>query len=871
MERRPPSRSPLAPSSHQRTVAAARKRAPRHPPAPEARLRQAVAAVLLPVHRALIAAAKRTRPARAARHDAAGLYADILPALLALPGARAIGQTSAGPILVAELPGAPVVVVVTGQHGEEQAGPLLFAEHGEAIFAAARRLGAGLRVYPCVNPEGFDRRSRRDRSGNVHANSFMEYLVAGRWAGELAPGDVPEATRRPHQQAPETRALYDDLVPFVEAHRPVALLDLHQDSLLHRDDVFAYASTRKREIAALLARAGAPYVERQLENGSWSDLPAATDGRGISDIRDGSVSDWADRQGLLALATETSVVDLAAAVAVDHRLVRGLVEHVAGVRLDADPPAKGSVFAPLWSDALARLHGDTFKRIVRESAAATARSAAEQTADALDIDPDDATPDDVQDLVDAFAGKGDGAVEDFLAESFQRAEDILDGWDGEDPDDLEAELADGMDGLMGSAMAWVAMAAAALFADAIRSSQEEAGVNRYVWLTNKDSHVRPAHRALDGEECRWDDPPLKAEDASCGEDCHAGEDYNCVVGETLVSFDAPAVKAYRRWYAGPTVDLAVAGVTVRVTPNHPVLTRRGMLAAHLVEVGDHLVEAPAQGVEVGIANPQRREAMAEQVFRARAIAGDVVKRVAGRAPWFHGDGSDEDVDVVAIDGGLLLDDMPEGAKGCGHDRLSLASSLGLRLRHLASRLVAMVRAAHGFMCSGGKRASLLGSGLRHAKEHGRAAPPSLDPVLAQDASDGQTALAKPHALSDLQLAHAVAVELHDLVLGKSEGAIVTDGDGLAKEPGVRGLHVDAGSLGDDALARAILVHPQEFVFHRVEAIRTAKHEGWVYNFETVSGWFLAHGLIVANCRCVASPIPPDEDESMSGVAPGDRD
>jgi SPP1 gp7 family putative phage head morphogenesis protein len=51
---------------------------------------------------------------------------------------------------------------------------------------------------------------------------------------------------------------------------------------------------------------------------------------------------------------------------------------------------------------------------------------------------------------------------------------------------------------------------------------KDAGVERYIWRTSKDARVRESHKALDGKDFRWDDPPFVD-----GEAQNPGEPYGC--------------------------------------------------------------------------------------------------------------------------------------------------------------------------------------------------------------------------------------------------------------------------------------------------------------------------------------------------------
>jgi len=125
---------------------------------------------------------------------------------------------------------------------------------------------------------------------------------------------------------------------------------------------------------------------------------------------------------------------------------------------------------------------------------------------------------------------------ELMQESSQRAEDILDEWAdldpdyserAEDEDALDGMISKGLSGLLGTAIAGATLAFGSMFAEMVRASQEDAGVDSYMWMTARDSKVRPAHLDLDGEIAEWDDPPLKAEDSDNEEDDHPGEDYGC--------------------------------------------------------------------------------------------------------------------------------------------------------------------------------------------------------------------------------------------------------------------------------------------------------------------------------------------------------
>ena len=178
----------------------------------------------------------------------------------------------------------------------------------------------------------------------------------------------------------------------------------------------------------------------------------------------------------------------------------------------------------------------TYKTEVGASAADTAASAKKQTAKAIKRP----VTTDLSKQEDRFAGWVNDKSQEKMAESIDRARDIYDAWDELDEDDedyddedaLEERLDEGLDGLAGAAIAYASLAFGGAFGDMIKESQTDSGVSTYTWLSQLDSHVRPSHEALEGEECSWDDPPLQPGEEPTGdpaidEPAHPGTSPNC--------------------------------------------------------------------------------------------------------------------------------------------------------------------------------------------------------------------------------------------------------------------------------------------------------------------------------------------------------
>ena len=342
--------------------------------------------------------------------------------------------------------------------------------------------------------------------------------------------------------------------------------------------------------------------------------------------------------------------------------------------------------------------------------------------------------------------------------------------------------------------------------DLTQRRQTQIGITSYIWRTTGDDRVRETHMAHDGKTFQWNDPP-----ADTG---HPGDDFQCIPGTAMVSLNSLAKKAIRRWYRGQMTALVTdSGESVDCTGNHPVLTQRGWLPAHLVQVGDYLIQAPGESFDLIVNDPERGYANAEQVFRSLAEVA-FTHRISGRASWFHGDGINQQIDVVDVDGSLSNGVESAVEKKFRDDRLTLADSPALGERDVATPPLGSWTS--GSLVSGaGASRSLVGGGLGHSREHSRA------PISG-----------------------------HNTVIGEYA-------------PNSIPCYFEAG--GDSLLAHAVSIKSDDLRLRKVSEIMRTEFDGWVYNFETISGWYSCHGLIIHNCRCTAEPVLAGLLEGLAGL------
>ena len=113
------------------------------------------------------------------------------------------------------------------------------------------------------------------------------------------------------------------------------------------------------------------------------------------------------------------------------------------------------------------------------------------------------------------------------------------------------------------------------------------------WLATLDGRTRHAHAMLDGQTAETDKPfNVDGYEIMYPGDASAPGYlvYNCFVGETQIASDSKIVRSYKHTYNGDLIEVKTAcGINFTCTPNHPILTPYGWVAAALLHNGDNLV------------------------------------------------------------------------------------------------------------------------------------------------------------------------------------------------------------------------------------------------------------------------------------------
>jgi hypothetical protein len=303
---------------------------------------------------------------------------------------------------------------------------------------------------------------------------------------------------------------------------------------------------------------------------------------------------------------------------------------------------------------------------------------------------------------------------------------------------------------------------------------------------------------------------------------------NCFPGFVPVSAPTGVSAADSRWYEGQVVVIhTAAGRELTVTPNHPVLTTEGWVAAGALVEGHDLVSYQGDIEKPLTSRPDHEgvEAPIGEVYEALRQSRHVTAvTMPGAAEHFHGDGSaDAEVDVVFADGLLGSDGQPTLLNLPAESDLLIGRVREAELFRVGAAFQVFHDAGHpsdGIMGAGGESGALFGAGLGHAVVHGGGAVADLDTSVSESAVDriaGDTVLAG---------------ELLDALTG--------------------------------------LVSADQIV-----SVDRYSFAGHVYNLQTAGGWYTADSIIVHNCRCRLVPyLPgltvPQDDTTYDPVAEKER-
>lgn len=325
----------------------------------------------------------------------------------------------------------------------------------------------------------------------------------------------------------------------------------------------------------------------------------------------------------------------------------------------------------------------------------------------------------------------------------------------------------------------------------------------------------------------------------------------CFPAGTVVSGPA-SLRATRRWYDGELVSIRTqSGKHLSTTANHPVLTHRGWIPAHLLREGDEVLGSTDGQSAHALVVPDEHQVPAriEDLWTAGEMGA--LRRVPSTAEDFHGDGLGGEVDVVPTNRhlGTNMQTAPTELGGKPALGRRVVAPAGLSREGSSNeRLLVAIGASQGGIGRGGLTASLFGGHGSSAHESGFAGSARFHAGLEQ-------------AFSDRAPTHAQALRDGVLALAREVGR--DDRGAVVGRPVIAGPRWDApagpltmesaGAYASRGVDLAQRLAPQ-VVGDRVVELSSRQWSGHVYNLTSVEGWYEANGLIVSNCDCQHIPM-----------------
>jgi hypothetical protein len=407
---------------------------------------------------------------------------------------------------------------------------------------------------------------------------------------------------------------------------------------------------------------------------------------------------------------------------------------------------------------------------------------------------------------------------------------------------------------------------AALIANTeVRRASNQGALEGYAAIKSSGVPLKKEWLVADSpcEECEGnaDDGAIGIDETfSSGDDAPPGHP-NCVVGSSLIFSPGAIEGVTKRWYSGELVVIKTAsGKELSVTPNHPIFSRRGFVAAASLHVGDD-VGCRVLGVEGksfgGDENEQDVVSTAED--KANSFLNSVgvsATAVPTAGTDFHGDCADGDVAIIGANRLLLDERNTEAGKLRTHFGLVSTYIWQLCLVHLGMSHFfkeAHLPPTHRVMGSLGKVLPLFGG--------------ERLPVGAQVGSGSESVRCR-NLMGSLLRRSLFPSLLARFRVGGS-GSRVVGSLFAGSYPNASALQSLSQVSRSSVEITGKPVKAETFVveFDRVVEIELrGGFSGHVYNFQSALGWYFAQGVILHNCQCTLIPVTDDEGDDTEEAA-----
>lgn len=377
------------------------------------------------------------------------------------------------------------------------------------------------------------------------------------------------------------------------------------------------------------------------------------------------------------------------------------------------------------------------------------------------------------------------------------------------------------------------------------------GIYQYIWQTMEDDKVRPYHAALNGKIIDYDEPPIQDE---YGNRAHAGQWYNCLRGDSVITTAFKHYRLFRRKYRGIMTELVLPLGTLKVTPNHPILTDRGWVKAELLKVGDKIAKCNSifNPISISEVNPNYTKTTIDEFFSFYfKLFGCEISRTTKFD--FHGDISvDNQVDVISVESKLgsylkseftqssLQDFFTETNESFNDIFLTSDSSF-----FKAFPIQGFI--SYDFMSLCNQVFSFFFSSKFHSIEHSLRAISWLDALL--DKSIGYNTTTNREFFCELFNTPTLTIKTFQLIVWDLFYSMIYDFVSQTSNSVSDLFRLTAEDFSNLDNTKTTLME-----FDTIQDKIISVFEGHIYNLENSNNWYYTDNYITKNCRCRQRPL-----------------
>ena len=289
------------------------------------------------------------------------------------------------------------------------------------------------------------------------------------------------------------------------------------------------------------------------------------------------------------------------------------------------------------------------------------------------------------------------------------------------------------------------------------------------WVATKDGRTRHAHRRLDGQTVDWDE----SFSSELGKIRYPGDPrakpanvYNCFTGDVKVASDSEVIRSYKHMYYGKLITIKTSGgVDFTCTPNHPILTPRGWIAAELLNDGDNILVTFRSNNVLSRIYPNIKHGFSRFDTFHKFMNMPWSNRAVGMSVNFHGDVSTSDVEIVTKKRFLRENRNPSGRNGVAKLFLKFPDKAFSSFCSFGKHILRVCAPALGDIGRKCICLSFLFGHIRHSDKHGFRPSTDMNVVLPEYSIDNSPAetMLKRELIDRLPgkvfLDHVVSVEV----------------------------------------------------------------------------------------------------------------